>query len=601
MGYQQQKEEDTHYDFCIVGGGPAGLATLSALSESYSLGENIHMNDTHWSILALNKKAKRNGDKKCKKKRICVIDPNPNWLHSWDKNYDTLEIEYLRSPVKAHPDAFDVNSLFAYAHSNNRHKKELLESNSLGGLTGNKKLLPLGESQIGMWDLPSSKLFRDFCDDVLINRLPHDYIQGTVADIDHVEDTANDGDTSDCDHCSHRPFRVVVDADNKNSGGESRQIIITAKAVILAMGAIGNPIVPKCLQSLPPSKLRHWQDLKDGTSEKQKNGSILVVGGGLTAIQTAQYALRKYPKAKQVVLCSRRPITEKNFDVSENWFDRRSANQLIGDFYHRPVEQRLEILKRARGGGSVPATYMDDVRCHQNKNPGHFVCIDGDIILNTCDEKKEEKKDCGDGDNDNDNGGAVLPDKISITIVRQEKTAGKGTMPSSLRASSICTKKQQQKQELECQHHHFEFDSVWLACGMQPDFAANPLVSNLLERWPIETIGGFPCVSEDLEWCSSQCPNLLVVGSLSSLNTGPDAANLMGIRRSAAKVANALDCRSWLHRDSNDDDNDDYDDDYRTGGAGGGVLANPFKHLQWDEDSDTDDESSTCSSCEGRY
>eukprot|EP00536_Pseudo-nitzschia_multiseries_P000246 jgi/Psemu1/178014/e_gw1.3.301.1 len=513
-GQQERRETNTHYDFCIVGAGPAGLATLSALSESYTLGENIHLNDAHWSTRALNQKARTNGKnkKRKKKKRICVIDPDPNWLHCWDKNYETLEIEYLRSPVKAHPDAFDVNSLFAYAHSTGRHKKELKESHSLGGLKGNKKLLPLGESQIGIWDLPSSKLFRDFCDKMLISRLPHEYIQGKVADIDHGEDTEDSG-----------------------------KQIITAKAVILAMGAVGTPIVPKVFQSLPPSKLCHWQNLKQNTSET-KNDSILVVGGGLTAVQTAQYALRKYPKAKQVVLCSRRPITEKNFDVSENWFDFRSSNRLIGDFYHRPVGERLQILKQARGGGSVPSAYMDEIRCHQDKNPGQFVCVDGDIALSSAE------------------------------------------IPSPCGAHE---QKQKQRQE-------FEFDSVWLACGIQPNCSSNPLICNLLKRWPIETVGGFPCVSEDLEWSPSQCPNLLVVGSLSSLNTGPDAANLMGIRRSAAKVANSLDCRSWLRNDSNDEDADD-DDEH----AGGGVLVNPFKHLDWGDDTDTDDESSTCSSCEG--
>lgn len=91
-----------------------------------------------------------------------------------------------------------------------------------------------------------------------------------------------------------------------------------------------------------------------------------------------------------------------------------------------------------------------------------------------------------------------------------------------------------------------------------------------------------------------------------SLNIGPDAANLMGIKRSADTVANTLNCRSWL-RDQDDDEDDDSsvnDDDENDNdgtvqhtkrkkkknssliGGAGGVLSNQYRHLLWDEESD---------------
>ena len=84
-----------------------------------------------------------------------------------------------------------------------------------------------------------------------------------------------------------------------------------------------------------------------------------------------------------------------------------------------------------------------------------------------------------------------------------------------------------------------DYSSIVVACGIQPDCANNELCRNLLQTWPLETVGGFPCVSEDSEWTK----DTYVV---SSLNIGPDAANLMGMRRAAQVVANAMECRCWL-------------------------------------------------------
>ena len=83
-------------------------------------------------------------------------------------------------------------------------------------------------------------------------------------------------------------------------------------------------------------------------------------------------------------------------------------------------------------------------------------------------------------------------------------------------------------------------------------------------KWPIQIESGLPCVTQDLRW--KEDLDLFVVGSLGALNIGPDAGNLMGIRRAAQIVANALGSRSWL-RDS--------------------VLVNPFEALDWSDDDES--------------
>ena len=90
-----------------------------------------------------------------------------------------------------------------------------------------------------------------------------------------------------------------------------------------------------------------------------------------------------------------------------------------------------------------------------------------------------------------------------------------------------------------------------------------------MDRFPIDIVGGLPDVSVDLEWTR----NLFVVGALASLNVGPDGGNIMGARRAATNVSNALECMSWLRRE------------------GVGALSNPFQMLSYDGDSSSDDDS----------
>lgn len=67
------------YDTCIIGGGPAGLATLSAIHEPYSVDT---MNEMQWGNAAtkLGKMGKS-------EKKICEVDPNEEWLGGWSDNF----------------------------------------------------------------------------------------------------------------------------------------------------------------------------------------------------------------------------------------------------------------------------------------------------------------------------------------------------------------------------------------------------------------------------------------------------------------------------------------------------------------------------------
>jgi FAD-NAD(P)-binding len=196
-------------DVVIVGSGPAGLACLSAIQEPYSI-------DTLPEAQRL-RAAKEFGTRR--KYRVAIVDPSPRWLSQWRERFEILGIQTLRSPAMAHPDLFDQNALLAFAMANGR-EKELIES-GCGDITS---LIPLGQPQVGLWKLPSTRLFQDFCDSMIQN-LSHDYVCDTAIDVTKEK-------SSGC-------FEVRL-----KSGK-----ILKTKALILATGVVGTPSVSLGLKS----------------------------------------------------------------------------------------------------------------------------------------------------------------------------------------------------------------------------------------------------------------------------------------------------------------------------------------------------------------
>ena len=301
------------------------------------------------------------------------------------------------------------------------------------------------------------------------------------------------------------------------------------------MGAVGSPSFPKGLEHVPPTQIMHWKQLD--ASQKMTKGipshwkNILVVGGGLTAVQVAQLALKQTNggSARKVVLCSRRAIVEKHLDIGLAWVDRRQAQKCQSDFYHQPLQDRLNTLKEARGGGSVPPNYVRQVESLEAT--GRLQRLVG--IPNFLNMEEE----CQDDENASS---PPIERPLVIEIGSTSRT----------------------------------FDGVIVACGVQPDCTKNPVFHHLLQTFDSsKQFNGFPTVSEDLEWF----PNIFVVGGMAGLNLGPDAGNLMGARRGATLIANALDCRSWLREKGN-------------------IFANRYSLFAMEDDDDSsssDSESST--------
>jgi len=463
------------YDLCIIGAGPGGLAALSAVLEPYS---HDHLSDAQATRAAFALRGKKAAPAA---PRVCVIDPMP-WLATWMARFAALEIKWLRSPAVAHPDLFDALSLQGYACSHGRDA-ELFDS----GAGDSKEIRALQEVSGGAWKLPSNSLFQDFCKE-LVDRLPHEFYQARVKEVQ-----GSDGN-------------FVVDLDNCMK--------VEASAVVLALGVPGPPIMPAALAGLPEHLAFHsdWNGGK-GLSGLRPDERVLVLGGGLTAVQTAQLAHRR---GCRVVLLSRRPLTTRHFDVDVKWFDRRRTQRYLFDFVSLPTEERLRMIKETRGGGSVPKMYMEDMTARVAHGRLEVVCGEAKVLGH--------------------DGSTV-----------QVQIAG------DLRS----------------------FDKVVSACGHRPDCTSLAPVAGLQRQWPATVHGGLPVLSQDLQWGGLK--KLFVIGALAALQVGPDAGNLMGLRRSVQIVASALDLRGWLRDassvlcnvrgnrfaalDDNSDDNSEEDDE----------------------------------------
>lgn len=80
-----KQQEKNRYDICIIGGGPAGLATLSAIQEPYSMDV---MNNTQVSNANLSMRCQGRCGMGPSRKKICIVDPSGKWLGKWTDNFE---------------------------------------------------------------------------------------------------------------------------------------------------------------------------------------------------------------------------------------------------------------------------------------------------------------------------------------------------------------------------------------------------------------------------------------------------------------------------------------------------------------------------------
>jgi hypothetical protein len=78
-------------------------------------------------------------------------------------------------------------------------------------------------------------------------------------------------------------------------------------------------------------------------------------------------------------------------------------------------------------------------------------------------------------------------------------------------------------------------DYIVFATGIQSNIETIPYLQTIQRQHPVETIGGLPCLNDDLMW-NDDVP-LFVTGRLAGLRLGPGAPNLVGARIGAERIA----------------------------------------------------------------
>ncbi|POW14846.1 hypothetical protein PSHT_07286 [Puccinia striiformis] len=448
-------------------------------------------------------------------------------------------------PMFFHPSPADVDGLEAFAKRMDR-EKECVDSGGVedvlptvgqskrGGDKIRKRATrkkgcvksslgaEINERDRSSYARPSSGVFRDFCKKELVERYGLEPVlrQDTVKSISY-------GDLHIKTEGRGRGFMVIT-KEGKRYG---------AKFVVMSIGGQESPAIPKCISDCTEAgnvMMKHksahqgpgWchsrcfsyggtHEFKQAvkTSKSTNQGTIVVIGGGLTSAQIADLAIRK--GAAKVVLVCRGYLKTKHYDFPLSWVTKYSNLEKMSFWQENCSMARLKMVRQARNGGSV--------------NPSTLLLL-----------KKRVAE-----------GSLSLRTHTTVTHAKRDSSTGRWTLQLIHHPPNISKPLEETIPEvLE------DVTFVVAATGGRLDFGSISFLSSLLhpeseepkqENHLMSTkqsvdvpgiIEGLPVLTEDLQW-GKELP-LFVMGAYAALELGPDAANLSGSRGGAERIGSKL-------------------------------------------------------------
>ncbi|KAI4776825.1 FAD/NAD(P)-binding domain-containing protein [Aureobasidium sp. EXF-3400] len=484
------------HDVLIIGAGPCSLAVAARLCETTpsAIFSDTEHHRYHWIKKHGDRasiKDRRTGQTKtpkdpreCRNYSTLVLDgTDKDWMSRWNHLFKTFEISHLRSPMFFHPDPQDRDGLLSFTYEHGRDK-ELVEIPECVGkeISKHKKKQRLkckthgARPPVTIDERDRKDYFTPSCS------LFHDYCECVIDRYGLRSDLIHQERVEDIDF----GFVPGISETKQIFTVHSDQDVHYARVVVLAVGPGNPPSIPAGLGQTGQGcchamQIREFPDHSVTTKLHQKKDvNIVVVGGGLTSAQLTVMASKH--GARKVFHLVRGRLRVKPFDVDLDWMGKFRNFEEASFWSADTDEERLEKIKEARGGGSITPRY--------HKLLKQYIAA-GKVAMHT-----------------------------ETTITSSSFSNGSWILTTSppIELPSI--------------------DYIYFATGIASDFRSLPFLQTINHKFPIDSYGGLPALTDDLMW-KENVP-LFVTGRLAALRLGPGAGNLAGARSGAERIAWAI-------------------------------------------------------------
>jgi len=237
---------------------------------------------------------------------VAILDPHDHLLAAWNRMTTNCGMQFLRSPATHHID-IPILSIYRFAKTPEGQ--------------------PLADF-IPPYNRPALALFREHATRVIAhNGLARHHIQGRALSVH------NDGSG------------LVV---------ETTRGTLRTRRVLLAIGMSEQLCWPAWSRRLrrEGAPIAHVFEPAFQRDEAARAGPALVVGGGISAVQTA-LAMSAGPRA-DITLVARRTLQESQFDFNPCWIGPKCLRR----FYQEDYDARRMTIDGARVPGSLPGEVL---------------------------------------------------------------------------------------------------------------------------------------------------------------------------------------------------------------------------------------------------